>query len=57
MSAADEALLRASALQKVLAACASGRYPVDPALVASMEGLAGGAALWASVAAEHGADR
>lgn len=52
--AANESLLRVSALQKVLTALSAGRYPIDSALVASMERLASRAALWASVAAEHG---
>ncbi|HVA74311.1 MAG TPA: hypothetical protein VNF71_07065 [Acidimicrobiales bacterium] len=51
---AREALLRAQALQRVLAACADGRCPADPALIVSLERVAGRCALWASVAHEHG---
>ncbi len=52
--AANESLLRVAALRKVLAACRDGRYPADTALLTSLERLASRAALWASVAAEHG---
>ena len=49
----NEVLARAIALQWVLAACKTGRYPADPALITSLERVASRAALWGAVAAEH----
>ena len=56
MTAADESLHRAAALQMALAAVRDRRCTLDEALLTALQRLAEKATFWASVAAEHGAD-